>query len=102
MPSRRPERVSELLLQAVAEVLLREVKDPRVSGVTLTGVTVSPDLKLAKIFFLRYALETKLLPQPVCAVRLPILNARLLAASIYATRQICSSSTIRLWKKRIT
>src|SRR5262249_1018912 len=51
MPSRRPERVSELLLQAVAEVLLREVKDPRVSGVTLTGVTVSPDLKIAKIFF---------------------------------------------------
>ncbi|HKA53382.1 MAG TPA: 30S ribosome-binding factor RbfA [Candidatus Binatia bacterium] len=51
MPSRRPERVSELLLQAVAEVLLREVKDPRVSGVTLTGVTISPDLKLAKIFF---------------------------------------------------
>ncbi len=51
MPSRRPERVSELLLQVVAEVLLREVKDPRVSGVTLTGVTIGPDLKIAKIFF---------------------------------------------------
>src|SRR5713101_7404597 len=50
MPSRRPERVKELLRQAVAEVLLREVKDPRVSGVTLTGVTISPDLKIAKIF----------------------------------------------------
>ncbi|MBI3301367.1 MAG: 30S ribosome-binding factor RbfA [Deltaproteobacteria bacterium] len=51
MPSRRPERVSGVLLEAVAEVLLREVKDPRVSGVTLTGAAVSPDLKVAKVFF---------------------------------------------------
>jgi len=51
MPSRRPERVSSLLLEAVADVLMREVKDPRVRGVTLTGVTISTDLKVAKIFF---------------------------------------------------
>jgi ribosome-binding factor A len=51
MPSRRPERVSGLLLEAIAEVVLHEVKDPRVSGVTLTGATVSPDLKVAKVFF---------------------------------------------------
>lgn len=51
MPSRRSERVSGLLLEVVAETLLREVKDPRLQGVTLTGVKMSPDLKLAKIFF---------------------------------------------------
>ena len=51
MPSRRPERVSGLLIEAIAEILLREVKDPRLSGVTLTGVSLSPDLKLAKVFF---------------------------------------------------
>jgi ribosome-binding factor A len=51
MPSRRPERVGGLLLEAVAETLLREVKDPRVGTVTLTGVKISPDLKIAKIFF---------------------------------------------------
>ena len=51
MSSRRPERVSGLLLEVAAEVLLREVTDPRVSGVALTGVTISPDLKLARIFF---------------------------------------------------
>jgi ribosome-binding factor A len=51
MPSRRPERVSGLLLETVAETLLREVKDPRVSTVTVTGVRISPDLKTAKIFF---------------------------------------------------
>ncbi|TMA57810.1 MAG: 30S ribosome-binding factor RbfA [Deltaproteobacteria bacterium] len=51
MPSRRPERVSGLLLEVVADALLREVKDPRVNGVTLTGASLSPDLKVAKVFF---------------------------------------------------
>jgi ribosome-binding factor A len=51
MPSRRSERVSGLLLQAVAGILLREVKDPRVSGVTVTAATMSGDLRLARIFF---------------------------------------------------
>lgn len=51
MPSRRPERVSGLLLQAVAEILLREVKDPRISGITPTAASISPDLKEATVFF---------------------------------------------------
>ena len=51
MPSRRPERISGLLLTGIAEILLREVKDPRVQEVTLTGVSVTPDLKIAKIYF---------------------------------------------------
>lgn len=50
MPSRRPERVSGLLQEAVADILLREVKDPRVSGVTVTGAKLSPDLRSARIF----------------------------------------------------
>ena len=51
MPSRRPERVRGLLLQAVAEILLREVKDPRISGITPTAASISPDLKEATVFF---------------------------------------------------
>ena len=50
MSVRRPERVSGLLLHAVADIVLREVKDPRVSGVTVTAATLSPDLRLARIF----------------------------------------------------
>jgi ribosome-binding factor A len=57
MSSRRPERVSSLLLEAVAGVLLREVKDPRVGGVTLTGASVTPDLKSAKVFFTTHRIE---------------------------------------------
>jgi ribosome-binding factor A len=59
MPSRRRERVSGLLLQTLAEILLREVKDPRVAGVTLTGATISPDLKIAKVFFTTFRGEAR-------------------------------------------
>ena len=84
MPSRRPERVSELLLQAVAEVLLREVKDPRVSGVTLTGVTVSLDLKIAKIFFSTLRSEDQ-----------AAASAGLRSATAYIKRQIASRLHLR-------
>ena len=84
MPSRRPERVSSLLLEAVAEVLLREVKDPRVRGVTLTGVTISPDLKSAKIFFRTLQVE-----EQTAAL------AGLQSATAYIKRQIADRLRLR-------
>jgi ribosome-binding factor A len=49
--SRRTERVNELLREEISDLLLREVKDPRVSGlVTVTEVDVSPDLRVAKVY----------------------------------------------------
>jgi len=84
MPSRRPERVRGLLLEAVAEVLLREVKDPRVSGVTLTGVTISLDLKLAKIFFTTLRAEEQT----------PAL-AGLQSATAYIKRQVAGRLRLR-------
>ena len=47
--SRRPEQVAENLRQVVADALTREIRDPRVGFVTLTGVTVTQDLSHAKI-----------------------------------------------------
>lgn len=47
--SRRPEQVAENLRQVVADALAREIRDPRVGFVTLTGVTVTQDLSHAKI-----------------------------------------------------
>jgi ribosome-binding factor A len=43
--------VGDLILHEAAAILQRQVKDPRVALVTLTGVDVSPDLKVAKVFF---------------------------------------------------
>lgn len=47
--SRRPEQVAEALRQVVAEGLAREVRDPRVGFVTVTGVLVTADLSHARI-----------------------------------------------------
>ncbi len=48
-PSHRPERVAELIRQAVAEFLTSDVRDPRIGFVTVTGVEVSADLSHATI-----------------------------------------------------
>ena len=50
MPAKRTDRVGALLKSALAELILREVKDPRVRMVTVTGVDLSPDLKHARVF----------------------------------------------------
>lgn len=49
MPSRRVERVSQNMREVLAELLLREVKDPRVDMVTVCHVDVSPDLRQARV-----------------------------------------------------
>ena len=50
--SSRPERVSEAIKNELSVLLLREVRDPRLARVTISRVVMSPDLKLARIFFL--------------------------------------------------
>jgi ribosome-binding factor A len=49
--TRRTSRVADEIQGAIAELLLREIKDPRVGMVTLTGVKLSTDLRHAKVFF---------------------------------------------------
>lgn len=49
--SRRTERVSDLLRETLSELLLREVKDPRIGTVTVTSVNLSPDLRQARVGF---------------------------------------------------
>ncbi|MFC2059093.1 30S ribosome-binding factor RbfA [Chloroflexota bacterium] len=49
--TRRRERVNELIRKEVSDLLRREVKDPRLKGfITITEVSVSPDLRHAKVF----------------------------------------------------
>jgi len=49
--TRRADRVAEALQDLIAELLLREIKDPRIGLITVTGVKVTPDLRHARIFF---------------------------------------------------
>jgi len=47
----RSERVGRHIRNTLADILRRDVKDPRLKLVTITDVDVSPDLRLAKIYF---------------------------------------------------
>lgn len=50
MAGGRRERVEEQIVREVSEILRREVKDPRIGFVTVTGAEVSPDLRQARVF----------------------------------------------------
>lgn len=47
--SRRPEQVAETLRQVVTDALARDVRDPRVGFVTVTGVLVTNELSHARV-----------------------------------------------------
>ncbi len=47
--SRRTEQVAEAIRRIISELLLTEVRDPRLSNVTVVEVDVSPDIRYARI-----------------------------------------------------
>lgn len=49
MDPHRAERVSEALREELDELIGYEMSDPRVSGVTVTEVLLSPDMKRAEV-----------------------------------------------------
>ena len=59
MEYQRSERVGDLLLKVVAELLRRDIHDPRLQWLNLTGVRVSKDLRHARIFFSLLGAATK-------------------------------------------
>jgi ribosome-binding factor A len=50
MTSYRPVRVGELIQTEIADLLLRQMKDPRLNMVTVSRVEVSSDLRYARIY----------------------------------------------------
>jgi ribosome-binding factor A len=57
--SRRSERTSKLIQREISGLLEREVNDPRLSKfVSVTEVTLSPDLKHAKVYVSTLGTET--------------------------------------------
>lgn len=51
MGSRRLEKMSELLRETIADLLLRKSKDPRLKEISITGVKVTADLKKAVVHY---------------------------------------------------
>ena len=51
MTSYRQRRVADTIREELAELLQREAHDPRLSGVSITAVETSQDLRLARVYF---------------------------------------------------
>jgi ribosome-binding factor A len=49
-PYKRSERLGELILAVISDLITREIKDPRIGFVTFTRVEMSNDLRHAKVF----------------------------------------------------
>jgi ribosome-binding factor A len=49
-PYKRSERLGELILAEISDLVRREIKDPRIGFVTFTRVEMSDDLRHVKLF----------------------------------------------------
>jgi len=47
---KRTERFSQFMREEISGIIRKEVSDPRIGFISITGVDVSPDLKDAKIY----------------------------------------------------
>jgi ribosome-binding factor A len=50
LPYKRSQRVSDLLREEIADIAIHRLKDPRVGFITITGVDVTDDIKIAKVY----------------------------------------------------
>jgi ribosome-binding factor A len=51
MAGNRPDRVGEAIREELSQLIAREVHDPGVGFITLTRVSVTPDLQLARVYY---------------------------------------------------
>ena len=55
MSQARNQRIESEIQRVLAALIAREVKDPRVGNVTVTAVSVAPDMGTARVFFTPFA-----------------------------------------------
>ena len=51
MSTNRPDRLGEAIRVELSQLLAKDVHDPGIGFITLTKVTVSPDLQLARVYY---------------------------------------------------
>ena len=51
MTAYRRERVESLLMAEISAILLRKINDPRIRGVHIVSVKMSPDLSSARVYY---------------------------------------------------
>ncbi len=50
-PFKRSDRVGGLIQKSLSQILQKNIKDPRLETIMITGVKMTSDLKLARIYF---------------------------------------------------
>lgn len=55
----RVEKVQEQIQHEISNMLLRDIKDPRIQAVTVTGVELTDDMSQAKVFVSLYGSAEK-------------------------------------------
>ena len=53
----RVEKVQEAIKQELSKMLLMDIKDPRIQFVTITGVELTDDMSIAKVYVSLYGPE---------------------------------------------
>jgi len=64
----RSDRVAQMIIRHLAMILRNQVKDPRVSGLTITDVEVTKDLRQAKVFVTSLDDDETLIEETMAAV----------------------------------
>lgn len=49
-PYKRSERLNQLIKEEIADIIMRRLKDPRLEFVPVTEVSLTPDMKLARVY----------------------------------------------------
>lgn len=78
MNFKRADRVAELIMAELSDIIFKQVKDPRVHAITVTSVKVSDDLRNAKVFFVEMGKDD-------CS---PDVNAGLAKAGSFIRREL--------------
>ncbi|MFB3924668.1 MAG: 30S ribosome-binding factor RbfA [Syntrophales bacterium] len=58
MNLRRSDRVADLIKAELSDIILRQIRDPRIGTVTITGVKLTDDLRSARVYFVRMGQDT--------------------------------------------
>src|SRR5439155_24604872 len=100
MAERRPERVAHLVQAELARLFLRGTNDPRLDGVTVTGVRMTPDLRVARVYVRTLGpADAQPATMRALARAAHFLRGEVGRALGLASRRSCASSTIRHWTR---
>ncbi|MBM4270833.1 MAG: 30S ribosome-binding factor RbfA [Deltaproteobacteria bacterium] len=55
---KRSTRIADLIIADISDILLKQIGDPRIKSVTITGVKVTDDLRMARVFFVEMGKDT--------------------------------------------